>query len=103
MNHRPELRNFGALARAAVVICCASLAFAVSAASPKDTPTPKGAKITAEQAAAIAVKTMPGKVTDVKVEKKKGKNVYAVEIQTEGQGEKDVLVDIVTGEVVGVD
>jgi uncharacterized membrane protein YkoI len=46
---------------------------------------------------------MPGKVTDVTIERKRGKNVYVVEIQTPDQGEKDVLVDIVTGQIVGTE
>ena len=46
---------------------------------------------------------MPGKVTKVVIEKKKGKTVYAVEIMSAKQGEKDVLVDVMTGKVVGID
>jgi Peptidase propeptide and YPEB domain len=60
------------------------------------------AKITAENAKKIALQRVPGKVTDVAIERKKGKNVYVVEIQTEGR-EVDVFVDTQTGEVVGTD
>ncbi|WP_456639709.1 PepSY domain-containing protein [Bradyrhizobium sp. USDA 10063] len=60
------------------------------------------AKITAENAKKIALQRVPGKVTDVTIERKKGKNVYVVEIQTEGR-EVDVFVDTQTGEVVGTD
>ena len=46
---------------------------------------------------------MPGKVTGVVIEKKKGKTVYVVEIMTEKKGEIDVFVDIVSGKVIGTD
>ena len=45
----------------------------------------------------------PAKVTDVAIEKKGGKNVYVIEIQSPEQGEKDVFVDIETGKIVGTD
>jgi peptidase YpeB-like protein len=60
------------------------------------------AKITAENAKKIALQRVPGKVTDVTVERKRGRNVYVVEIQTEGR-EVDVFVDTQTGEVIGTD
>lgn len=60
------------------------------------------AKITSEQAKKIALEQIPGKVTDVTIEKKEGKNVYVVEIQTPN-GEKDVFVDIESGKIVGTD
>ena len=62
-----------------------------------------GAKITEDQAKAVALKAMPGKVTGVAIEKKKGKTVYVVEIMTEKKGEIDVFVDIVSGKVIGTD
>ena len=37
------------------------------------------------------------------IERKKGKNVYVVEIQTPKDGEKDVFVDIELGKIVGTD
>jgi uncharacterized membrane protein YkoI len=61
------------------------------------------AKITEAQAMKIALEQIPGKVTDVKIERKRGKNVYVVEIQTPDGGEKDVFVDIVSGKIVGTD
>jgi uncharacterized membrane protein YkoI len=60
-------------------------------------------KITEEQATKIALERIPGKVTDVTIERKRGKNVYVVEIQTPDGDEKDVFVDIQTGEIVGTD
>jgi uncharacterized membrane protein YkoI len=61
------------------------------------------AKISEEQAKKIASKYLPGEITGVKIERKKGKEVYAVEIQSKDRGELDVLVDIMTGKVVGTD
>jgi hypothetical protein len=60
------------------------------------------AKISAAEATKIALERMPGKATDVKIERKLGKNVYVVEIQT-SRGEKDVFVDIESGKIVGTD
>jgi len=60
------------------------------------------AKVSIADAKRIAIERMPGKVTDVTIEKKRGRNVYVVEIQT-GSGEVDVFVDTQTGEVVGTD
>ena len=63
---------------------------------------PAGTKITKEQATKVALEQVPGKVTDVTIEKKRGKNVYVVEIQSD-QDEKDVLVDMESGKVVGTE
>jgi hypothetical protein len=60
------------------------------------------AKISAAEATKIALERMPGKATDVKIERKLGKNVYVVEIQT-SRGEKDVFVDIESGKILGTD
>jgi Peptidase propeptide and YPEB domain len=60
------------------------------------------AKISAVEATKIALERMPGKATDVKIERKLGKNVYVVEIQT-SRGEKDVFVDIESGKILGTD
>jgi uncharacterized membrane protein YkoI len=71
--------------------------------SPPTELTPPGAKITEEQAKKIALERIPGKVTDVTIERKRGKNVYVVEIQSPEQGEKDVLIDMVTGQIIGTE
>ena len=60
-------------------------------------------KITPEQASAAALKVVPGHVTSVVIEKKRGTNVYVVEIRTRGGGEKDVFVDLMTGQVLGTE
>jgi uncharacterized membrane protein YkoI len=92
----------------------------VSSALPKDNPasdvsgvgklrdkplkyTPPVAKITGDQATKIALERIPGKVTSLKIERKRGKNVYVVEIQTRDRGERDVFVDIESGQIVGTD
>jgi uncharacterized membrane protein YkoI len=60
------------------------------------------AKISEDRATEIALKRMPGKATAVKIERKRGKNVYVVEIQT-ARGEKDVLIDPDTGRILGTE
>ena len=63
-----------------------------------------GAKITKREAMDVALKHLQGKVTDVTVERKRGKQVYVIEIVAEKDGkENDVLVDTQTGEFLGVD
>ena len=66
-------------------------------------PAERAAKITKEQATKVALEQVPGKVTDVTIERKRGKNVYVVEIQSPDQGEKDVIVDMESGKVVGTE
>ena len=47
---------------------------------------------------------MPGKVTDTGIEKKRGKNVWVIEIVADKDGaEIDVLVDPDSGKVIGID
>ncbi len=58
--------------------------------------------VTEEEAIQIALKRVDGKVTDVEIERKKGHEVYAVEINDSGD-EVDVFVDIKTGEIVGTE
>jgi uncharacterized membrane protein YkoI len=78
------------------------LAPAMASAGAQRKSTPE-AKISPEQASKIALEKVPGNVTDVTIERKRGKNVYVVEIQTTNEGEKDVFVDIKTGQIVGTD
>ena len=59
--------------------------------------------VTEEQAKAIALKALPGKVNKVELEIKEGKKTYVVEIITEKTDEKkDVWVDYPTGKLRGV-
>ena len=64
--------------------------------------TPPVAKVSGADATKIALGRSPGNATSVKIERKRGKNVYVVEIQTPN-GEQDVFVDIESGEIVGTD
>lgn len=65
--------------------------------------TPPVAKVSGEQATQIALKVMPGTAQKIVIERKRGKNVYVVEIMTKDNGERDVFVDIESGDVVGTD
>lgn len=61
-------------------------------------------RVTKEQATETALKTLPGKVTDFTIERKRGKEVYVIEIVADKDGsENDVLVDMTTGVVIGID
>jgi hypothetical protein len=66
----------------------------------KPPPVPR---VTREQATETALKAMPGRMTSVVIERKRGRYVYVVEIMTTKLGEKDVLVDIESGEIVGTE
>ncbi len=61
------------------------------------------AKISEAEATKIALERIPGKATDVTIERKLGENVYVVEIQAADGGEKDVFVDIESGQILGTD
>lgn len=73
---------------------------AMAQVTAQSAPTPK---ITEEQAKVAALKVVPGIVTSVVIEKKKGKHVYVVEIAPRGGGEKDVFIDLDTGQVLGTE
>jgi uncharacterized membrane protein YkoI len=69
-------------------------------------PAPKAAapKISKEHAGEIALQTVPGRAQAIAVERKRGKNVYVVEIIASSDGaETDVLVDMETGKVLGIE
>ncbi len=106
--------------RVGVVLDTSDGKLVVSAALPKSNPasdvssvgklrnkplkyTPPVAKVSGEEATKIALAEVPGKATSVKIERKRGKNVYVVEIQTKDRGEIDVFVDIESGKIVGTD
>jgi uncharacterized membrane protein YkoI len=86
----------------AVLLLAPAMAAAQAQRQPGTEQAPPVAKISEEQATKIALERIPGKATSVKIERKLGKNVYVVEIQTP-QGEKDVFVDIESGKIVGTD
>jgi uncharacterized membrane protein YkoI len=61
-------------------------------------------KISREQAVKAALAALPGEVTGVTVEKKRGKDRWVVEIVAAKDGaEVDVLVDMDSGAVIGMD
>jgi uncharacterized membrane protein YkoI len=60
--------------------------------------------VTEDQARDIALKALPGKVTDLTIERKNGQDVYVVEIVSDKNGaETDVLVDPHSGQVLGME
>lgn len=110
MENRNAIRSVGARLGAIGATICGALIIGgqlglagTALAADKPAASAPAAKITEEQAKEIALKAMPGKVTKVAIEKRKGKTVYAVEIMSAKQGEKDVWVDIMTGKVIGID
>jgi uncharacterized membrane protein YkoI len=88
------------MCRMAVLVALFPPALALAQSSPGSVPEPK---VSAEQAKAAALKKVSGRVTSVDIEKKQGRFVYVVEIRTGAGAEKDVLVDIDTGQVLAVD
>jgi uncharacterized membrane protein YkoI len=73
----------------------------VVAAADNDRPPP--AKITREAAIGAALNLIPGKRGKVEIERKSGRWVYVVEIITTKGDERDVFVDMETGEIIGTD
>jgi uncharacterized membrane protein YkoI len=63
----------------------------------------KEAKLSSNEAKAIAVKKVPGTVKDAELEDEDGTVVYGVEVHTADSKVKDVKVDAQTGKVVKVD
>ena len=86
----------------ALLACFLASTVAFGQTQPPAQAPKSDAKITAEQATKIALERIPGKVTSVVMERKQGKMVYTVEIQTPA-GEKDVFVDVQTGRIVGTE
>ncbi len=72
--------------------------------SDKRKAKPKAARISEEEAKKIAVKAVPGTVTDVAIEKKLGANRYVVEVIAADDGaETDVIIEMETGKVLGTE
>jgi uncharacterized membrane protein YkoI len=94
--------HWGLLASLLLVVPAVAVVQAQQPGRSKERAQP-AAKITEEQAKKIALERIPGEVTDVAIEKKRGKNVYVIEIQSPEQGEKDVFVDIESGKIIGTD
>lgn len=61
-------------------------------------------EVTKEEAINIALQQIPdGTVSDVEYETKFGKASIVVEVQSQSRGEIDVIIDIQTGEVLGIE
>lgn len=64
----------------------------------------KTSKISENEAVAIALKAVPGEVTEVAIEKKHGANRYVVEVLSKEDGsETDVIIDMETGKVLATE
>ena len=61
-------------------------------------------RISEEEAKAIALKAVPGEITEIGIERKRGDNRYVIEVvPADGGPETDVIIDPKTGEVVGLE
>lgn len=69
----------------------------------KDIPETLDTEITEEKAKEIALSSIPGRVTDIGIERKYGKLAYVVEINADNGPETDVVIDINTGEILGIE
>ncbi|PIN75852.1 hypothetical protein COV18_01580 [Candidatus Woesearchaeota archaeon CG10_big_fil_rev_8_21_14_0_10_37_12] len=69
---------------------------------PVDKEVLRRARVTQEEAKMIALSQVPGRVTDVEAERKRGKDAFVVEIR-DGGDEIDVVIDIETGAVLGIE
>ena len=103
-----DLRTFRCAAAAFGLAAALLLPGTAPAADEEDTvrgaSAESSAKISREQAVKAALAAVPGKVTDSGIEKKRGKNVWVIEIVADKDGaEIDVLVDTDSGEVIGMD
>jgi uncharacterized membrane protein YkoI len=102
-----RLGSVAILLMAAVAV--GTLPTATKAAETRDGPVQilaKGgaAKISKEVAKQNALAALPGEVSDITIEKKRGKMVYVIEIVAAKDGaETDVLVDMDSGKVLGME
>ncbi len=109
MSDRWSRGRFSAIISAVILAATCCSPGPATAAETKDSPVVQaanvpGGKINKEQATQAALQALPGKVTDVTIEKKHGKNVYVIEIVAEKDGaETDVLVDMASGAVLGME
>jgi uncharacterized membrane protein YkoI len=72
--------------------------------SPGSSMSEQQRKISDDEAKAIAVAAVPGDAVGVQIEKKLGKQSIVVEvISAQDSGEVDVIIDMVTGEVRGIE
>jgi uncharacterized membrane protein YkoI len=112
-----KVKKFVIPALAATIMTGGAFASASAYASVKDKPVKqevqneqqesaklaKLAKITEAESKAIALKQVPGTVTDVELEDEDGTAVYGVEVQAKDGSKQDVKVNAQTGKIVKVD
>jgi uncharacterized membrane protein YkoI len=112
-----KVKKFVIPALAATIMTGGAFASASAYASVKDKPLKqevqneqqesaklaKLAKITEAESKAIALKQVPGTVTDVELEDEDGTAVYGVEVQAKDGSKQDVKVNAQTGKIVKVD
>ena len=112
-----KVKKFVIPALAATIMTGGAFASASAYASVKDKPVKqevqneqqesaklaKQAKITEAESKVIALKQVPGTVTDVELEDEDGTAVYGVEVQVKDESKQDVKVDAQTGKIVKVD
>lgn len=60
-------------------------------------------KITEAQAEELALREVPGRVTDIAIERKLGRIAFVVEVDADDGPETDVFIDAETGEVLAVE
>jgi uncharacterized membrane protein YkoI len=86
----------------------ASLLLAQSSSDAKDGVAGQNIKrtktISENEAKQIAEKAVPGRVTDLAIEKKRGANRFVVEVAPAAGGkEVDVIIDMTSGKVLGIE
>jgi len=91
-----------------ILAVAAALCAAVGAQTPRKSKIPaslrKDAKISPEEARAIAAKQVPGEIEEEELEKEHGKLVYSYDIRATGQKDiTEVQVSAVDGTIVSVE
>jgi uncharacterized membrane protein YkoI len=102
--HTSSIRTTRRFASTVLALAPALLWRALATEAAAQEAKAKTPRITKEQAVKNALAAVPGDVTDVTIEKKRGKEVYVIEIVAEKNGvETDVLVDMDSGKVIGTE
>jgi uncharacterized membrane protein YkoI len=69
-----------------------------------DAAAAETSRISDDEARSIALEAVPGEVTDLQIERKFGRKTIVVEVVPEDEGaETDVVIDLVTGEVLAIE
>jgi uncharacterized membrane protein YkoI len=100
MSRKTRIAAWPASVWVPAILLLASLFCAVPAGAAEEARP----RIGKEQAGQNALRAIPGKVTDITVERKLGKNVYVVEVIPDKDGEEtDVLIDMESGKILGTE